>query len=143
MPDLVPFEYHQPTTRASDAERQAVVAVLQLHFAEGRLDVTELESRAAAALASRTQGDLVPLLSDLPAVATPTAPARVSGPPLRHRQRTSAFDAYLRVWIALAVMFIVIWALTPGGYFWPIWPMFGTGIPLVALFAARGGGSPR
>jgi Domain of unknown function (DUF1707) len=137
--ELVPFEFHQPGTRASDGERQAIVAVLQRHYAEGRLDLTEFEARSEAALACRTQGELVPLISDLPAIVT--SPERRSGPPVRPRSGGGAmvFNAYLRLWIVLAVMFNVIWLLTtPGDYYWPIWPMFGTSIPLLFLFAFRG-----
>jgi len=34
------------------------------------------------------------------------------------------------VYSAVNVMLIVIWALSGGGYFWPIWPIVGWGIGL-------------
>ena len=40
--------------RASDAERDQAVALLQLHFAAGRLTLAELEERSATACTART-----------------------------------------------------------------------------------------
>lgn len=34
--------------------------------------------------------------------------------------------------IGVLVLMIVIWALSGGGYFWPIWVVFGLGVALVA-----------
>jgi uncharacterized protein DUF1707 len=66
-------EYHTspPNTgpspvRASDAEREAVVAQLHEALGDGRLDLDETEERVAAAYAARHRSDLPPLLSDLP-----------------------------------------------------------------------------
>jgi hypothetical protein len=63
-----------PATRASDAERDAVVQRVQEAFAEGRLDDTEFDERMRAALVARTHADLDVLLADLP-VASATVPA--------------------------------------------------------------------
>ena len=52
--------------RASDGERDQVVAQLQRHFADGRLTQAELEERVGAALAARTRDQLHPLTADLP-----------------------------------------------------------------------------
>ena len=56
-------------TRASDAEREAVVTRLQDAASEGRLTVEELAERIDAAYAARTQEELEPLTADLPAAA--------------------------------------------------------------------------
>jgi hypothetical protein len=53
-------------TRASDQEREAVVAQLRAAAAEGRLDVDELDERTAAAYTARTRGALEALTEDLP-----------------------------------------------------------------------------
>jgi hypothetical protein len=53
--------------RASDAERDQTVALLQRSFVEGRLGLAELEERAGAAYAARTRTELCDLTSDLPA----------------------------------------------------------------------------
>ena len=53
-----------------------MVQRVQDAFAEGRLDDTEFDERTRAALTARTHADLDVLLADLPAAATPAAPAR-------------------------------------------------------------------
>jgi hypothetical protein len=71
-------------TRASDAEREAVVARLRHAAGEGRLTVEELAERIDAAYAAKTQAELEPLTADLPAAsAYPAvgAPAGVPGAP--------------------------------------------------------------
>jgi uncharacterized protein DUF1707 len=71
-------------TRASDAEREAVVARLRDAAGEGRLTVEELAERIDAAYAAKTQADLEPLTADLPAPAAypaAGAPAGVPGAP--------------------------------------------------------------
>jgi len=69
-----PIEQPQPrdpALRASDADRESIVAQLREHGAAGRLEVDELEQRVGAAYGARTHGELGALLADLPAkVAT-------------------------------------------------------------------------
>ena len=60
--------------RASDRERDDMVAQLQVAFADGRLDDAEFDARVRTALAARTRGDLDRLAADLPAPA-PAGPA--------------------------------------------------------------------
>jgi Domain of unknown function (DUF1707) len=55
-----------PAIRASDGERDQVVALLQHHFADGRLTQAELEERAGAAFVARTRDQLGALTADLP-----------------------------------------------------------------------------
>ena len=52
--------------RASDAEREQTVALLQRNFADGRLTQAELEERASTAYAARTRAQLRELTADLP-----------------------------------------------------------------------------
>jgi len=59
--------------RASDGERDKVVALLQRCFADGRLTQTELEERVGAALAARTRDQLSALTADLPGANVPAA----------------------------------------------------------------------
>ena len=65
-----------PPVRASDAERQAVIAVLHDAFTRGLLTMEECDGRMAAAYAARFRRDLPPLTADLPPApaAAPTAP---------------------------------------------------------------------
>ena len=52
--------------RASDAEREQAVALLQRSFADGRLTRDELEERAGAAYAAQTRAQLSVFTADLP-----------------------------------------------------------------------------
>lgn len=65
-----PAEPPAPTAplqlRASDADRERLVAVLREAYAEGRLGVDEYSERMDAAYRARTYSDLVPLVHDLP-----------------------------------------------------------------------------
>jgi hypothetical protein len=72
-------------TRASDAEREAVVARLRDATGEGRLSVDELDERIDAAYAATTRAELAPLTADLPDSSLPSAAtsAPVGGPPAR------------------------------------------------------------
>ncbi|MBB1244973.1 DUF1707 and DUF2154 domain-containing protein [Streptomyces durbertensis] len=69
-----------PEMRASDADRERVAARLREGYAEGRLDVDEFEQRLAATYASRTYGDLEPLLRDLPLPAESGTTVARNGP---------------------------------------------------------------
>jgi hypothetical protein len=132
------------SVRAGNADRERVVAQLNAAFAEGRLDVGELDERVAAAYAAKTLGELVPLTADLPVgQQSRSAPARSAGDvPARaeHGNRWAQVGGALGIFLVCTL----IWAATTVGsghlsYFWPIW----TAIPLVfAVAGAIGHGSP-
>ena len=61
-PDPVPPEL----LRVGDAERQRAAAALGEHYAAGRLDHEEFDTRVQGAYGSRTRVDLQGLFSDLP-----------------------------------------------------------------------------
>jgi hypothetical protein len=63
-----------PATRASDADREAVVTRLHTALAEGRLDTGEFAERAEAASTAATRAELDGLVADLP-----SAPGEVVG----------------------------------------------------------------
>lgn len=67
-----------PAVRASDAERDHTVALLQCHFADGRITQDELEERVTAAYAAQYREQLSGLLADLPADAPAPAPATLA-----------------------------------------------------------------
>jgi hypothetical protein len=139
----------QPRTfRASTDDRTQVTELLQAHYVAGRLDATELEARVERALAAVTLGDLDAVLADLPPLpsAHPTT-SRPADPISTHvdllRCTTAGpkpFRAHAISYLLVMAMLVVIWALTsPGGYFWPVWPMLGWGIGLATHgLAARG-----
>ena len=111
----------EPTLRASDAEREHHAELLREHAAQGRLTVDELDERLDRVYGARTLGGLAQVVADLPAPSVRERPARRRG--LRPE-----VVAYL----AVNLMLIVIWAATGAGYFWPIWPLLGWGVGLMA-----------
>jgi hypothetical protein len=66
-----------PAVRASDADREAVVARLQAAVGEGRLDLDEFGQRAEVAHAAVSRDELDALVADLPAPGPP--PGRIVG----------------------------------------------------------------
>lgn len=57
----------------ADADRERVVARLQVAVGEGRLTLDEFEQRIGGVLAARTFGEVEPYVADLPDVPTPAA----------------------------------------------------------------------
>ena len=82
--------YRDPRIRVSDADREAIVARLNVATAEGRLNVDEFSYRAQRAYASRTWGELSRLVDDLP-------PARAVVPVPVPIPRRSALSAVSRL----------------------------------------------
>jgi hypothetical protein len=129
------------TVRAGNDDRQRVMDLLQAHYVAGRLTAPELEERIEQALAARTLADLDTLLADLPHPGQPEAATtrrRSRDRRGERRERRSkigkqAFRAHATSYLLVTAMLVTIWLLTtPGGYFWPIWPMLGWGIGLAS-----------
>jgi hypothetical protein len=131
--------------RASDDDRRRVTDLLQAHYVAGRLVQTEFEGRLQEAVAARTLGDLDALLTDLPALGASGADAesQQDHPSRRERRQRrkhvaghcgeQSFRGHATSYLLVMGLLVAIWALTsPGGYFWPVWPMLGWGIGLVA-----------
>lgn len=108
--------------RASDADREVVVATLREAYTAGRLNLDEFDERTTAAYESKTWGDLRMLTADLPSqpilggdvpgrifrspdASLPTHPPRASLPTPSSRRRGSPipFLIPLVVWIILAM----------------------------------------
>lgn len=112
--------------RVSDADRERLIARLREHHAQGRLTLEELEARVGRAQDARVFGDLHALERDLPEIALPHD---------RHaavREQRAELAGQASRYLAVMVLLVAIWALTGAGYFWPIWPMLGWGIGLLA-----------
>jgi hypothetical protein len=112
--------------RVSDAERAATAERLRLAVDEGRLDITEYDSRLRSAYAARTYGDLDAITADLPAAPAATASAVEK----RSRGATArrAWQSEWRDWVGGAVIMLAIWgttSLVSGGLiaFWPAIPL--------------------
>ncbi|TMM41374.1 MAG: DUF1707 domain-containing protein [Actinobacteria bacterium] len=85
-----------PGLRASDADRERVVAALQRHTAAGRLTLEEFGQRIDRAFAAVTNGDLAAVTRDLP----PEPPVAS-----QHRQLAVAF---LLALLTLAVLGVIL-----------------------------------
>jgi hypothetical protein len=120
--------------RAGNEDREKVVAHLNTAFAEGRLDVSELDERVAAAYRAKTMGELVPLTADLPAqyAASPVRRPAPQPPARPAEHHEGARWAPVGGGLAIFLVNVLIWAAVSVGtgdfiYFWPIW----TAIPLL------------
>src|SRR5215469_7732529 len=106
--------------RASDQDRDVVVAVLRDAYTAGRLTLEEFDERTTAAYASRTWGELRKLTEDLPAqpilgadvpggpLPSPALPAQprlteVVPPPEQRQRRGAPFFPLVALWIVLAL----------------------------------------
>ncbi|MDQ6933682.1 MAG: DUF1707 domain-containing protein [Actinomycetota bacterium] len=84
--------------RISDADRHRVAELLREAAGDGRIDLTELDSRLDSTYAAKTYADLVPITRDLPELAGHQPVARggsqiVSGPASQNRVAImSGFD---------------------------------------------------
>jgi len=128
--------YQPGAMRASDADRDAVLAELGEHFQAGRLTLEEFDERSDLALHARTYGDLADLTGDLPAprrppAARPTPRSRNVGP----RLPVAAIAA------ALALVVLVVGTITSdavvGHAALRLWWIVLI-VPLVASRAGRG-----
>lgn len=89
-----------PALRASDFDRERVVAALQQHTAAGRLSLDEFAERAGRAYASATLADLAAVTRDLPAEVAPAL-----GIDPQHRQLLVTF---LLAAVALVVLGVLL-----------------------------------
>jgi hypothetical protein len=99
-----------PQLRASDADRDRVLAELSSSFEAGRLTSEEFDERTSRALASRTTGELAALTADLPAGQSagvppgPAAPGSAAAwPGFQHRQARLPVVAIIAVIAVVAV----------------------------------------
>jgi Domain of unknown function (DUF1707) len=126
----VPAMASDNSIRASDVDREVVVATLRDAYTAGRLTLEEFDERTSAAYAGKTWGDLRKLTEDLPSqpvlgsdvpgrrlpsatlpsttlasTALPSHPERNNGtiPPVRRRPRAIAFLPIVTLWLVLAL----------------------------------------
>ena len=119
--------YRLPQMKASDADRDEVVAALSEHFQTGRLTREELDERTGRALTARTQKELDELTADLPAI-------RPAGPAPVVRPRGLGYPWLAPVVAALAALAIaaLVLGVGDGRHGWHWWV-----IPAALLFARR------
>ena len=54
-----------------------------------------------------------------------------------------SFRIHLRIYCVFVAFFGLVWLVTGGGYFWPVWPTLGWGVAVASHWAATGGGRRR
>jgi hypothetical protein len=97
--------------RVGDADRDAAVAALREHFAEGRLSLREFRDRLDGAYAAQTALDLAAVSADLPPAPPPGGGRASSGAAAarrRYRNRLRLGGAAVAAWI-LAAVALAIW----------------------------------
>lgn len=126
--------------RASDADRDIVRRALGDAYADGRIDRDELDERTDSANATRTLGELVPLLADLVPLAGPgheVRPAADVHAQAVAKWQKSRRDALMSFLTPVLICW-AIWAVTMfGGFPWPVFVMIPTGLGLVSTLVRR------
>jgi hypothetical protein len=92
--------------RASSADRERMIRVLQRSFVEGRLTRDELDERLGQALIARSFHELIAVVADLPA-----GPAGRLPPPPPFPKRQPALAPLVAALIWLALVSIAVWAV--------------------------------
>ena len=137
--------------RVSDADRQAAAERLRAAMGEGRLDLTEYDTRLGLAYAAVTYADLDQLFTDLPAhsASTPAVapqPRPVAAPRPVPAVGTGfaglplALKILWTIWAGAVLINLTVWLLVSLGngepdYFWPMW-MAVPGVALTGVTAA-------
>jgi Domain of unknown function (DUF1707) len=103
--------------RIGDAERDRAISTLGDHFAAGRLDREEFDTRVDQAMAARFDNDLRPLFADLPRTESspPPRPAYATAPTMR-----SAWPLMLMWWLPFLLVGSIVVAVLVGAP-WLIW----------------------
>ena len=112
-------------TRVGDLEREAARARLVEAYAAGRIDAPELESRAEAVWGAARSADLAAVVDDL---GEDPAPPRGAHPRLVRD---------LLVFLICGAIAVLVWHLTGRGFFWPVWVLVYTGLPLLRILIPR------
>lgn len=120
--------------RVGDVERSRAADQIGAALTQGYLDMAEYETRLARAFEAQTVGALAELVADLPVTRIERRGAR------RREQRGAGarrgVRIHLGVYLAVSAVMIAIWLLTAvfagAWYFWPVWPILGWGIGVIA-----------
>jgi hypothetical protein len=133
-----------PKIRASDEDRDRVVALLREHHAAGRLDADEFNERVDKAYAAKTLGELDDLMADLPAIDLYRLPdaglpryrglkpggsaflqaaaAGHAGVVRPHGRFSPAWASAWGGWFTVSLVLFVVWAASGShGIPWPLW----------------------
>ena len=113
--------------RAADADRERARGLVSEAYADGRLDRDELEVRVEQLSGRLTLGELALLVADLEPTTPP--PRQVS----RGSARTSSLSMReLVAALGSSLACVLVWQLSGRGFFWPLWVIVYTGLPVAA-----------
>lgn len=125
--------------RVGDADREIVSRRLSRAVADGRLTLTEYDTRLQRLYRAITRGELAEIVSDLPASDERREPKR------QWKQSIPAWVVIMWMpWVAVNLLCLAIWLATGAGYFWPFWVAVPWGCALLipsAIGVFTGGGA--
>lgn len=102
--------------RVGDADREVVFRRLSRAVTDGRLTLTEYDTRLQQLYQAETCGQLAGIVADLP---------RSDGRDEPRRQRKQPIPVWVVImwmpWVAVNLLCLAIWLATGTGYFWPFW----------------------
>lgn len=128
-----------PGLRASDADREQLIAELNEHAVAGRLTTEELEDRIKAAYAARTTGELDALRRDLPVTSQQVAHDHAA----RRAQLSRRLIQQTGGSLGAFVICTGVWAASGAhGQFWPAWVLIAVLVTLVRSGWALYGPAP-
>ncbi|HVK43628.1 MAG TPA: DUF1707 domain-containing protein [Micropruina sp.] len=129
--------------RASDADRTTAATMLAGALADGRLDQDEYDQRLNQVTSAKSMGELVPVLGDLTVDRPTQPPPAFAASQQGWSRRGGMIGPFPRWWLGLVLMFNAIWLMTSFSaghvlYYWPMWPILGTAIPMIMGMVAGG-----
>src|ERR1700756_5731073 len=128
-----------PGLRASDEDREQLIAELNEHAVAGRLSTDELEERLQTAYAARTTGELDALRRDLPVTSRQVAASHAQ----RRAELTRRLIQEAGGSLGLFVLCTAIWVVSGAhGQFWPVWVLLVVALMLVRTGWALYGPAP-
>jgi hypothetical protein len=128
-----------PAMRASDEDRERLVADLNEHTVAGRLNTEDLEQRVQAAYAAQTKGELAALRRDLPVSSRQAALDHAARRALLSRRLIQETAPSLGAFVICSGVWLVAGAT---GQFWPVWVLIVVAMTLVRSAWALYGPAP-
>ncbi|MER7557070.1 DUF1707 domain-containing protein [Nocardioides sp. NPDC126508] len=114
------------STRVGDLEREAARARLVEAYAAGRIDTPELEARAEAVWGAARADELAAVVDDLG-----------EEDPAHAEETDRGFVRDLLVFLICGAVAVMAWHATGRGFFWPVWVLVYTGLPLLRIRRTR------
>lgn len=136
--------------RASDSDREQLLARLRGAFEEGRLTIEEYLARMEQAVRAVTYGELAGLCADLPSGPSTSRPRVATAALPNPSSLPTTLKVLWTIWLVAGSVNAVVWMLVGGthghlAYPWPLWVAGPYSAVLFAISAAVSGfrrGSP-